>query len=318
VNTRLVWSRDGADWPNRDASRFIVAAGLKWHVQISGSGPVALLLHGTGSSNHSWRQLTPYLSRHFTVVSPDLPGHGFTSMPGASGLSLSGMAREVSELMLALDLNAHLVIGHSAGAAIGIRATIDRQLAPNMIVSINGALLPFGSPIGRFFSPLAKLLASAPLVPEIAAWRGQNSATVEAMILATGSRIEPQDLACYSRLFKNPGHVAGTLGMMANWDLSKFATDLPKLNAKTILIAATNDRTISPSDAEKVARMAPNAHVVRLDGLGHLAHEECPQAISRIVSEMAAPVQPIGRTPNHTSDKKLAPTLLTLSNVQQD
>ena len=36
------------DWPNRQISRSVEVAGLAWHVQISGKGPLILLLHGTG------------------------------------------------------------------------------------------------------------------------------------------------------------------------------------------------------------------------------------------------------------------------------
>ncbi|MBS0252211.1 MAG: alpha/beta fold hydrolase [Proteobacteria bacterium] len=290
MNARLVWDRDGADWPNREASQFIKAAGLKWHVQTTGCGPVALLLHGTGASSHSWRRLTSFLNHHFTVVAPDLPGHGFTSMPQANGLSLSGIAHEVSELMHVLGLEPDLVIGHSAGAAIAMRATIDRLLTPSTIVSINGALLPFGTPIGQFFSPLAKLLVSTPIVAQIMAWRGQNRVTVQRVIFGTGSRIEPQDLDYYSRLFGNPGHVAGALGMMANWDLSTFAADLTKLTTHTVLIAAENDRAISPADAVKVAQLLQQARLIRLSGAGHLAHEEQPGPIAKIIIEAASDI----------------------------
>ena len=45
------WARDGRDWPNRAASRFLLAGGLRWHVQVMGPDlsarrPVILLLHG--------------------------------------------------------------------------------------------------------------------------------------------------------------------------------------------------------------------------------------------------------------------------------
>ena len=85
------WQRDGGDWPNREASRFVRAAGLLWHVQVMGQGPVLLLLHGTGAATHSWRAMLPLLARHFTVVAPDLPGHGFTDAPATARLSLPGM-----------------------------------------------------------------------------------------------------------------------------------------------------------------------------------------------------------------------------------
>ncbi|CAA2141275.1 alpha/beta fold hydrolase BchO [Hyphomicrobium sp. ghe19] len=282
MNAGLVWDRDGADWPNRNSSRFIRAAGLQWHVQIAGSGPVALLLHGTGASTHSWRRLMPILAGQFTVVAPDLPGHGFTSTPDAKGLSLAGMAREVSDLMRTLALQPDIIVGHSAGAAVGIRATIDHLLTPRAIISINGALLPFGSLVGQLFSPIARLLASAPMVPQIMAWRGQSRAAVERVLSGTGSKIAPRDLDYYARLFKSPSHVAGALGMMANWDLKQFADDLPKLDAKLVLIAATDDKTISPADAAKVALLVPHACVVSLGSAGHLAHEERPEEIAEI------------------------------------
>ena len=48
----LIWSRDGGDWPNREASAFVEAAGIRWHVQRMGEGPPLLLLHGTGAATH--------------------------------------------------------------------------------------------------------------------------------------------------------------------------------------------------------------------------------------------------------------------------
>jgi len=121
VTDRLVWERDGRDWPNRQASRFVQAVGLRWHVQVMGAGPVLLLLHGTGASTHSWRDLAPLLAKSFTVIAADLPGHGFTSTPPAHRLSLPGMAQSVAELLRVLDLRPTLVAGHSAGAAILVR-----------------------------------------------------------------------------------------------------------------------------------------------------------------------------------------------------
>ena len=115
------WDREGRDWPNRAASRFVLAGGLRWHVQVMGQGPVMLLLHGAGAATHSWRDLAPRLARDFTVVAPDLPGHGFTQTPNAAGLSLNGMARGVTSLLKALDLRPQLAVGHSAGAAIALR-----------------------------------------------------------------------------------------------------------------------------------------------------------------------------------------------------
>ena len=79
---RMDWARDGRDWPHHQHSRFVSSGGRRWHVQQwpapSAHAPQLLLLHGTGASTHSWRDLVPLLARHAGVVALDLPGHGFT------------------------------------------------------------------------------------------------------------------------------------------------------------------------------------------------------------------------------------------------
>ena len=56
------WDHDGADWPHRHSSIFVHAAGLRWHVQQMGRGPVVLLIHGTSAATHSFRGLAPLLA----------------------------------------------------------------------------------------------------------------------------------------------------------------------------------------------------------------------------------------------------------------
>ncbi len=192
MNGKLDFKRDGADWPNRQASRFVSAAGLLWHVQVMGSGPVMLLVHGTGASSHSFGEVASILSSAFTVVVPDLPGHGFTESPPPAGLSLPAMAADLAGLLQELDLAPDVAVGHSAGAAILLQMCLDRKIAPAVVVSLNGALLPFGSVVGQFFSPLAKVLALNPFVPMLLSWRAANPAAVERIIGNTGSALEPE------------------------------------------------------------------------------------------------------------------------------
>ena len=287
MEQRLAWQRDGGDWPNREASRFVCAAGLDWHVQIMGRGPVALLVHGTGASTHSWRELLPLLAGHYTVVAPDLPGHAFTGTPAAEGLALQGMSDALGGLLSALSLSPVLVVGHSAGAAVMARLCLDGGISPRLLISLNGALLPLRGIAGHIFSPLARLLVRLPRVPSLVAWRARDRTAVERVLRDTGSRLQARDVDLYARLFSNPAHVAATLTMMARWDLDGLARDLPGLAVPLLLVVGGEDRAIPPESAFEVRRLVPTAQVEYLRGLGHLAHEERPEEIAALIVRAA-------------------------------
>ena len=74
------WQAVADVWPLAHSSRFISLDGADYHVQVSGEGPDVLLLHGAGASSHSFAGITPLLTPHFRVISPDLPGQGFSSL----------------------------------------------------------------------------------------------------------------------------------------------------------------------------------------------------------------------------------------------
>ena len=281
------WEREGADWPNRESSRFVHAGGYRWHVQVMGHGPVLLLVHGTGAATHSWRDLGPLLARRFTTVAPDLPGHGFTDTPSFDGLSLPGMAAGLAAVLNTLGMRPDFAVGHSAGAAILARMMLDGVIAPRGLVSLNGAILPLRGAPAHLFSPVAKLLASVPLVPALFARRAADRAVVEKLLCDTGSRLDEPGVALYASLARQPGHVAGALGMMANWDLRSLERDLPGLAQKLTLVVGAKDRTIPPSEAQRVRALHPAAQIITLPGLGHLAHEEHPAEIAALILQLA-------------------------------
>ncbi|MBE7220326.1 MAG: alpha/beta fold hydrolase, partial [Caulobacteraceae bacterium] len=232
----LDWERDGRDWPNRPTSRRVVAGGVSWHVQVMGDGPVLLLLHGTAASTHSFRDLAPRLAEHFTVVAPDLPGHGFTGFPGRSGMGLPSMADGISALLAALGgLRPVLAAGHSAGAAVLLRMALDGTIAPDGIVALNGALLPFRGPMGHVAPGLARLLALNGAVPHLVSLLAGEDG-VRRMLAGMGSRIDRRGIGLYARLMRDPAHVRGALAMMAGWDLAGLERDLPRLATPLTLV----------------------------------------------------------------------------------
>jgi magnesium chelatase accessory protein len=281
------WEREKATWPHHELSRFIDAGGIRWHVQQAGTGPSLLLVHGTGASTHSWRDLIPALARDYSVVAADLPGHGFSGPAGRGRGSIEGMSGYLAALLRTLDFNPQYCVGHSAGAVILCRLALDRCVTPRCIISLNGAFIPLSGAAGVIFSPIARLMARGPLLPRLIAQSAGNTASVARVIAGTGSRLDAAGLDLYVRLVRRPEHVAGALTMMSNWDLSAFRRELPRLGSPLALIVGENDRTVPPEQALEVQRCVANAVVHRMRGLGHLAHEEDPAWAARAIAEIA-------------------------------
>ena len=282
------WNVEGRDWPNRAHSQFIASGGVRWHVQMLGAGPALLLLHGTGAATHSWRDLAPMLAEHFTVVAPDLPGHGFTTGRPASRLTIQAMARGVGELLDDVGVAPQIAVGHSAGAAIAVRMALDGRMAPGTIIGLNAALLPFPGVAAQLFPSLAKLFFLNPFAPHFFARLAQKPGEVSRfMRRSTGSEIDQRGLAYYERLFSSSGHCAGAIAMMADWDLSAFKADLSKLQTPLLLVHGEGDTAIPLSSARKAADMIASARLHTLPRLGHLAHEERPAEVAAIIARFA-------------------------------
>lgn len=284
LSDRPRWDAEGRDWPNRAHSQFVETDRVKWHVQVAGSGPVLLLVHGTGAATHSWRDLMPLLAAHFTVVAPDMPGHGFTAGRPMGGLSMVAMARAAGALLEKLDLQPSLIAGHSAGSAIAARMVLDGFAAPKAVIGLNAALQPFPGLAAKIFPTLARMLFVNPLAPHIfAGIARQRGEAGRFLASSTGSVIDAAGADFYGRLFATPAHCAGAITMMADWDLDSLARDLPRLAVPMLLIHGDGDAAISVASARAAAAQVAGAQVTSLPGLGHLAHEEQPAVISDLL-----------------------------------
>lgn len=259
------------------------AGGVHWHLQRRGSGQRVLLLHGTGASTHSWAGLLPGLAERFEVLAPDLPGHGRSSPLADGRATLPAMAEALAALLDAEAFEPEVVIGHSAGAALALRMALDQRIQPRLVIGLNAALLPYGGLLAPLAQPLARLFAALDPVARLLAARARQPGTVERLIAGTGSRLPPEAIDAYRELLGRESHVAATLAMMAHWDLQGLKEELRGLEPALCLVVGEADRTVPASQATGIAEQAPRARVIRLPGLGHLAHEERPLDVLGVI-----------------------------------
>ena len=276
------WARDHSDWPLADRSRTIDVKPHKWHVQEMGEGPTALLLHGAGGSTHSWAGLLPVLAQNYHAVAVDLPGQGFTRAGTKLRLGLPKMSMDLNALLDDQGWQPELIIGHSAGGALALHLaeSLDH---PARVIGINAALEPFEGPAAWLFPMMAKMLAINPFTSVAFTAGGSAMARARGLIRTTGSNIPDESLRCYARLFSDRGHVDSTLQMMAQWDVDKFAARIKRVETPILLIAGSNDLTVSPDVSRRTAEAMINATFVELEGLGHLAHEEDPDLVAQTI-----------------------------------
>lgn len=277
------------DWPCRSASQMLEAAGSRWHVQRMGSGPPLLLLHGTAASTHTWRDVMPLLVDHFDVLAVDLPGHGFTERLPSESMSLPAIATATGTLLASVGFSPRSVVGHSAGAAVALRMTLDESIHPDCVIGINAALLPFGGGLQRLFAPMAQFFANTRLMPKMVAKRARDVGAVRRMLNGTGSRLDAAGVELYQRLLQRESHVASVLAMLASWDLQPLLSDLPGLRARLHLVAGERDKAVRPSEADKIAALVKGTTVTRLANCGHLAHEEQAATLAKFILDSCQP-----------------------------
>ena len=274
------WPDDLAGWPLAEYSRQVLCRPHRWHIQEAGKGETLILIHGAGGATHSWRGVFPILAQHFHVVAIDLPGLGFTQVGARHRMGLAPIAEDLATLMKDQGWQPKAIIGHSAGAAVGLQLL--RNGLDARVIGINAALSNFGGVAGWLFPFMAKALALNPLSSRLVS-KTATPGSVKGLIKGTGSDIGPEGEALYLRLTRDRSHVDATLSMMSQWSLDRLVAGFPKITQPVDLIITDGDTAVPNASSIDAAKRLPNAQVHLVKGLGHLAHEEDPVQICALI-----------------------------------
>src|SRR6202171_1827057 len=98
-------------------SRTAEIDGVNLHYLTAGHGPAVILLHGYAETSRMWRPIIPLLAEKFTVIAPDLPGIGDSSIP-ADKIDMLSSANRIHALVRSLGVEKARVIGHDIGLMV--------------------------------------------------------------------------------------------------------------------------------------------------------------------------------------------------------
>ena len=100
--------------------QFRTIHGYRRAFRIAGSGPALLLIHGIGDNSMAWEPVHSRLARRFTVIAPDLLGHGKSDKPRAD-YSVAAYANGMRDLLSVLNIDHVTVVGHSLGGGVAMQ-----------------------------------------------------------------------------------------------------------------------------------------------------------------------------------------------------
>ena len=159
---RVVESGQGRERGGDDAEQgsgpaeveFVTVHGKRRAFVKTGSGPALLLLHGLACDRTTWDRVIPLLAKKYTVIAPDLLGHGLSDKPRAD-YTLGGYANGMRDLLTVLGIDKVTVVGHSFGGGVAMQFAYQfpERTQRVMLVSSGG--------LGPEVTPLIELVQAA-------------------------------------------------------------------------------------------------------------------------------------------------------------
>jgi pimeloyl-ACP methyl ester carboxylesterase len=262
-----------------------------------GQGPALLLLHGLGCDHTTWLPVIRDLARHYTVVAPDLLGHGQSAKPRAD-YSVGGYANGMRDLLTVLNIDKVTVVGHSFGGGVAMQFAYqfpertERMilvapggLGPEVSVFIRAVTLPgFQKAMGVATLPGIRHAGKAGLR---ALSRSKLTATRDLAEVAEiyESFKDPHARAAIRHVVRAVVDMKGQLVTMV--DRAYLTQAMPML-----VVWGSDDVVIPAKHAENAARIAPGAVVEVLPNSGHFPHKDHPDRFVKIVQEFIRATQP--------------------------
>ena len=243
--------------------------GLEMDLTDSGEGLPIVLLHGLALDKSIWSPLVAAYASQARFITPDLRGHGKTSVGQADG-TLGQIAGDLLALLDALDLPKVCLLGHSMGGYIALEFAARYPQRLNSLVLLTSNVRVDAPEKQRSrLEDAQKVLNGG--VPAFAA--GMASRLTRDPFLADQLRTQMEAI--------DPAGLSNILIAIANRPDQQAL--VPKLEVPVLAIAGADDQNSAPAFALEAADLAARGHKVVLPGVGHMPMLENPLALGAAI-----------------------------------
>jgi pimeloyl-ACP methyl ester carboxylesterase len=267
--------------------------------QAAGDGPLLILLHGITSTSDAWRDVMPRLAENYTVIAPDLLGHGRSAKPKGD-YSLGAFAAGVRDLLAVLGFERGTVVGHSLGGGIAMQFA---YLFPEHVERM--ALISSGG-LGQEVHPLlraAALPGSEWVLPLLAReWSVSAGDAVRNVAGKLGMSAGP-DLAEFARGYASLVEEGATEAFLDTLR-SVIGPEGQKVSAldrlyladqiPTLFIWGDSDPVIPVEHGRRAHEIVAHSRYVEIEGSGHWPMLDAPDRIVSELTEFIDETEPFG------------------------
>ncbi|QZT64406.1 alpha/beta fold hydrolase [Mycolicibacterium austroafricanum] len=279
--------------------KFCTIHGYRRAFRVAGSGPAILLIHGIGDNSTTWSTVQTQLAQRFTVIAPDLLGHGRSDKPRAD-YSVAAYANGMRDLLSVLDIDDVTVIGHSLGGGVAMQFAYQfPQLVNRLILvgaggvtkDVNIALRLASLPMGSEALALLRL----PLVLPALQVLGRVSGTV---LGSTGVGRDIPDMLRILADLPEPtasSAFARTLRAVVDWR-GQVVTMLDRCyltqSVPVQLVWGGRDAVIPVSHGEMAHAAMPGSRLEVFEGSGHFPFHDDPDRFVEVVEKFIDTSEP--------------------------
>jgi pimeloyl-ACP methyl ester carboxylesterase len=265
--------------------------------RLAGSGPPIILIHGITSSSVNWSTVGPMLARDYTVLAPDLVGHGQSAKPRGD-YSMGAFASGIRDLTVALDLGPATVVGHSLGGGVAMQFAYQ---FPERAVRL--ALVDSGGLGGTVHGLLraATLPGSELVLPLLAGPRVLKAGEAVGRVLSrVGIRLgtDAAEMARgHASLADREARLAFVHTLRASIDprgQRVRATDRLYLAAELplLILWGARDRIIPVGHGRRAHEMVPGSRLEIFEAAGHFPHLDEPDRFVATLREWIESTEP--------------------------
>jgi pimeloyl-ACP methyl ester carboxylesterase len=283
--------------PEPGARHELALHGHRVFYRSAGSGPVLVLVHGISSTSETWSMVLPYLAERFTVLAPDLLGHGESAKPRGD-YSLGAYASGIRDLLFALGHERATFVGHSLGGGIAM------QLAYQFPEHCERLVLVSSGGLGRDITPLlraASLPGSELVLPLLANERVLGAGRAVGRALGrVGLRVDTdlgEVLRGHASLSDGEARAAFVHTLRTIVDVRGQRVDasdrLYLAQAIPFLIVwGERDPIIPVEHALAAHRLVPESRLELFPDAGHFPHLDDPLRFVRLLSDFVETAEP--------------------------